>query len=50
MQIDTTILETYLGNRILNMTWSVTKNGTVNYFKDSLYIPAHDTIDYEILY
>ncbi len=39
-----------LGNREFETGWSVTKNGVNTQYKDILKIPAHDTLNYEILY
>ena len=38
------------GNRDMRATWTVAKNNIGQYFVDTIKIPAHDTLFYEILY
>ena len=38
------------GNLPISIDWSVTKNGIRQEYKDTIKIPAHDTLKYEILY
>ncbi|MBK7233867.1 MAG: hypothetical protein IPH93_16795 [Saprospiraceae bacterium] len=38
------------GNRKVELYWNVKKNSIFKEFSDSLYLPAHDTVPYEINY
>ncbi len=38
------------GNTAMLASWTVAKNGIGHSFKDTIWIPAHDTLSYEILY
>jgi len=48
VKISKTLL--YRGNRVSTINWRVRKNGIQTIFQDSIYVPAHDTLHYEILY
>ena len=38
------------GNKEGELIWKTTKNGVTEEFRDTIYIPAHDTLEYEIFY
>jgi hypothetical protein len=48
--IDKTLFFSISGNKKNYFWWSVTKNGVMNNFSDSIYVKSTDTIDYRILY
>jgi hypothetical protein len=50
MNVDFFQIEQVLGNRNANVNWWVTKQGTTAVSRDTIYVPARDTIYYEILY
>lgn len=49
-QVNKKILRKTYGNRQETITWGVVRNGEQSIYRDSFYIPAHDTIYYEIFY
>ena len=48
--VDTTIYQTFRGNRERTMTWTVISEGNFDVFRDTFYLSAHDTLEYEIFY
>ncbi len=48
--IDTTEKHIGTGNRKVELYWTITKNNIKTIHFDSLYLIAHDTVSYEILY
>jgi hypothetical protein len=48
--IDSTELHIGRGNRKVRLYWTIMKNKIETVHFDSLYLPAHDTVPYEILY
>ena len=50
INMDATEIQNKFGNRKIELLWVVIKNKIQSIHKDSLYLPAHDTIDYEIFY
>ncbi|MBP7698997.1 MAG: hypothetical protein KA101_00005 [Saprospiraceae bacterium] len=48
--VDSILIYKLLGNRELSLSWASTKNNQIYFYKDSLYLPGHDTTFYEILY
>ena len=48
--IDTVTLRQVFGNRKVDLLKVVVKNSIQTIFRDTIYIAAHDTINYEILY
>jgi hypothetical protein len=49
--IDEIVIKKTRGNRQARITWGVRKNSEeLIFYRDSFYVPAHDTIDYQILY
>ena len=48
--IDTVTLRQVRGNQKVDLSWLIRKNGMDTTPRDTIYIAAHDTINYEILY
>ena len=49
-EIDLIDIRTRNANKKIGLYWTVKKNNILKEYNDSLYLPAHDTVNYEILY